>query len=77
MASRQLLVILAGSLLASTPAWGASPFDGDWVADLGTQGGLPMDIYLVRNGRYTCTSCEPPRSYLGTAAPSRFPAKMA
>jgi hypothetical protein len=50
-------------LVTGAPAHAAGPFDGRWVADLDTQSGLSSDIYLVRDGRYTCRSCEPPRDY--------------
>lgn len=53
-----IAVLVTGAL-----AHAAGPFDGRWVADLDTQSGLSSDIYLVRDGRYTCRSCEPPRDY--------------
>jgi hypothetical protein len=45
------------------------------VADLDTQSGLATDIYLVRDGSYTCTSCEPPRTYLADGQPYPVPAE--
>ena len=58
------LAALAGSTLPERGyAQARSPFDGSWVADLDTQSGLPTDVYLIRDGHYSCTSCEPPRAY--------------
>lgn len=62
--SISMLLALAGLAMPSASvAQAASPFDGNWVADLDTQSGLPTDVYLVRNGRYFCASCEPSRAY--------------
>jgi hypothetical protein len=55
---------LAAALLlatfAATPALARSPFDGTWKADLSS---LTMpkkpEVFAVRNGIYTCESCEP------------------
>lgn len=60
---RAVLRAIACMLLASAPAEAGSIFDGDWIADLDTQSGLPTDIYLVRDGQYACQSCSPPRAY--------------
>lgn len=59
----KLAVALACIVFVSAAAHARSPFDGNWAADLDTQSGLPTDIYLVRDGQYSCKSCEPPRSY--------------
>lgn len=73
MARTPLLAVMACWLVAGAPASVASPFDGDWVADLDTQSGLSADVYLVRDGHYTCTSCEPPRAYLADGRPHPVP----
>jgi hypothetical protein len=52
---------------AAAPA--ADPFDGTWIADLTSQGGLPEDDYLLSEGIYTCRSCSPPRSYPADGKP--------
>jgi hypothetical protein len=56
---------LSGQAFARTN----SPFDGAWVADLDTQSGLADDVYLVKDGRYSCATCEPPRSYQADGKP--------
>jgi hypothetical protein len=59
--------MLALSALAaaapSSPARPDGPISGTWIADLGSQQGLPTDIYVVRDGIYSCESCEPRRRY--------------
>jgi hypothetical protein len=57
------LAILALALMAGA-AQAKSPLDGVWLADLDSQA-MPrqVDVYLVRDGRYRCDSCAPPRSY--------------
>ncbi|WP_426165028.1 hypothetical protein [Sandarakinorhabdus sp. DWP1-3-1] len=62
MKSAFLAIALHG-LLANAPAQAASPFDGDWIADLDRQSGLATDSYLVRDGQYACDSCAPQRSH--------------
>jgi len=57
------------AIVVCTPAMAESPFTGAWVADLDTQSGLSADIYLVADGRYSCKSCTPPRSYLADGKP--------
>lgn len=59
----RFLALAAASILMSAGAEARSPFDGNWVADLDTQKGLPTDSYLLRDGQYSCLSCAPPRSY--------------
>lgn len=74
MVRTPLFAVAACFLLAAgTPTWASNPFDGDWVADLDTQSGLATDMYLVRDGHYTCTSCEPPRSYPADGRPHSIP----
>jgi hypothetical protein len=63
-----LVALGAVSLAAAAPASAAptppgDPLTGTWVADLSSQQGLPTDIYLVREGTYSCESCTPPRRY--------------
>lgn len=65
---KSLVALGAVSLAAAAPASAASappgaPITGTWVADLGSQQGLPTDVYLVRDGTYACESCTPPRRY--------------
>lgn len=55
--------VAAAALLWAAPAAGESLLTGTWVADLESQQGLPTDIYLVRDGTYSCESCAPPRRY--------------
>jgi hypothetical protein len=57
------LVIAAGVLLSAAPLPRDRPLTGTWVADLDTQQGLPKDVYLVRDGTYSCESCVPRRHY--------------
>lgn len=57
------LLIAAGVLLSAAPSSQNRPLTGTWVADLNTQQGLPTDIYLVRDGTYSCESCVPRRHY--------------
>lgn len=57
------LIIPITAVFMSAGAEAHSPFDGRWVADLDTQKGLPTDSYLIRDGQYSCSSCEPPRAY--------------
>jgi hypothetical protein len=57
------LVAAAALLLSAAPAAPNSPLTGTWVADLGSQQGLPTDVYVVRDGTYSCESCLPPRRY--------------
>lgn len=66
---------IAGAALSllGAPALAQSPFDGDWVADLDTQSGLPTDTYLVQDGRYACSTCEPPRAYPADGKPHAVP----
>jgi hypothetical protein len=54
---------VAAVSLWAAPAAAESPFTGTWIADLGSQQGLPTDIYVVRDGTYSCESCVPPRRY--------------
>lgn len=57
------LLIAASLSAAPAPAPAESLLAGTWVADLGSQQGLPTDIYIVRDGIYSCESCVPPRRY--------------
>lgn len=64
MAGKKVAALAAAAALASAaPAAPGSPLSGTWVADLGSQQGLPTDIYLVQGGLYSCASCTPPRRY--------------
>lgn len=63
MESLAVLGALAAAALASGPAGPGSAITGIWVADLGSQQGLPTDVYVVRDGAYSCESCIPPRRY--------------
>ena len=65
--------IVVCGLLATAPAHAASPFDGDWVAELDEQNGLATDSYMVRDGQYACHTCEPPRSYPADGEPHPVP----
>ena len=58
-----LIAVAVTSIVTAASARTASPFSGNWVADLDTQSGLATDTYLVRDGHYACVTCEPPRSY--------------
>lgn len=55
--------LVAAALMAADPAGAGNPITGIWVADLDSQQGLPTDVYLVRDGAYSCESCTPPRRY--------------
>lgn len=56
--------LLAGAaFMAGVTAGPDSPITGTWVADLDSQQGLPTDVYVVRDGTYSCESCVPPRRY--------------
>ncbi|HEX8307743.1 MAG TPA: hypothetical protein VF645_04920 [Allosphingosinicella sp.] len=57
------LVAAAAALVSAAPDSGASPLTGTWVADLGSQQGLPTDVYVVSGGTYSCDSCQPRRRY--------------
>jgi hypothetical protein len=57
-----LLTAFSSAPVAAAAAFPAS-FTGTWVAELDTQSGLGIDHYLVAKGTYTCSSCNPPRSY--------------
>jgi len=70
---RILATMLAAASLAGASAEASSPFDGTWVADLSSQGGLPVDDYLVSDGTYACRSCSPPRSYPADGKPHAIP----
>ncbi len=60
---RMLLAGFAGSLALAMPAFAASPFDGTWKGDVASAK-LPEkpDVFLLRNGVYTCKTCVPPYS---------------
>jgi hypothetical protein len=55
--------LAAAALASAGPAGSGGPITGIWVADLGSQQGLPTDVYVVRDGIYACESCTPPRRY--------------
>ena len=55
--------LLAAALLSATASPQRNPLTGTWVADLDSQQGLPTDVYLIRDGTYSCESCAPPRNY--------------
>ncbi|HEX8127335.1 MAG TPA: hypothetical protein VF548_17300 [Allosphingosinicella sp.] len=55
--------LVAAVLASAAPARPEPPFSGTWVADLRTQQGLPTDLYVVKDGIYSCDSCEPRRRY--------------
>jgi hypothetical protein len=57
------LALLVSALLSTASSPQRSPLTGTWVADLASQQGLPTDVYLVRDGIYSCDSCVPPRRY--------------
>lgn len=57
------ILVAAATLASPAPAGRNSPFTGIWVADLGSQQGLPTDAYVVRDGIYSCESCRPARRY--------------
>jgi hypothetical protein len=63
-------VLRAGSLAAgaallasASPVGRSDPVSGAWVADLDSQQGLPTDVYVVKDGFYSCERCQPPRRY--------------
>jgi hypothetical protein len=57
------LFVAAAFLVCAAPEGRESPLTGHWVADLGSQQGLPTDIYRVSGGTYSCESCTPRRRY--------------
>jgi hypothetical protein len=61
--SPKAALLAAAALIAAGQAGAGSPITGNWVADLDSQQGLPTDVYLVRDGTYSCESCTPPRRY--------------
>jgi hypothetical protein len=67
------LPLLLAALAVPAAARANSPFDGQWVADLDTQSGLPTDVYRVANGTYRCDSCTPPRAYPADGRPHSIP----
>lgn len=68
-----LLPAAALCLSLQASAYANSPFDGTWVADLDTQSGLASDVYLVKDGNYSCATCEPRRSYRADGKPHPIP----
>jgi hypothetical protein len=58
-----VLIVAAGALVCAAPEGRQSPLTGIWVADLGSQQGLPTDVYRVSDGTYSCESCKPARRY--------------
>lgn len=73
MTKPYLLTAMACCLSVQASAQANSPFDGVWVADLDTQSGLASDVYLVKDGNYSCATCEPPRSYRADGKPHPVP----
>jgi len=61
--------IIAAALASSAPAGAVSPVSGTWVAELGSQQGLPSDRYVVKDGIYSCESCQPRRRYPADGRP--------
>lgn len=58
-----LLAASAAALTAAAPAEPGGPVSGLWVADLDSQQGLPTVVYVVKDGLYSCESCQPRRRY--------------
>lgn len=56
----KLAILLPFALLAGTPAFAASPFDGTWKTDI-SKISLPAkpDEYLLKGGSFTCHACTP------------------
>jgi hypothetical protein len=57
------LMAVAAAALSPDASQHPGPLSGTWVADLATQQSLPTDVYLVRDGIYSCESCTPPRRF--------------
>jgi hypothetical protein len=56
-------IFLATALLLSTAALAAGPFDGTWKTQLDSvQFPTKPDVYALKDGVYTCSSCVPPFS---------------
>lgn len=70
-------LLIVSIALWSAPGSARSVFDGNWIADLDTQSGLASDVYLIRDGIYSCASCEPPRRYLADGRPHPVPGDAA
>jgi hypothetical protein len=53
-------ILMRAALLLPAAALAGSPFDGTWKTDLQSMKvtGKP-DVYLLADGEYTCSSCEP------------------
>jgi len=53
-------LVMVALMLPLTVAWAQSPFDGAWKADL-SKLKFPEkpDVFLLRDGRYTCSTCIP------------------
>jgi hypothetical protein len=56
----KLFSALLVSAFATGPALAASPLDGTWKADLASvKWPSKPDVYVIRDGLYTCSSCVP------------------
>jgi hypothetical protein len=57
---KQYIAALLVSAFAAGPALAASPLDGTWKADLASvKWPSKPDVYLIKGGVYTCSSCVP------------------
>ncbi|MEA3034188.1 MAG: hypothetical protein QOH86_2204 [Sphingomonadales bacterium] len=56
----KLIAALLVSAFAAGPVLAASPLDGTWKADLASvKWPSKPDVYVIRDGTYTCRSCVP------------------
>ena len=53
-------IVISALALLPVAALAASPFDGTWKSNLDSMrvSGKP-DVYLLADGEYTCSSCDP------------------
>jgi hypothetical protein len=69
---RRLAAAVLLGAFAATPALAQGPFDGTWKTDLAS---LTMpkkpDVFALRNGMYTCDSCEPRVAVPADGSPHR------
>jgi hypothetical protein len=57
---KKIAIALLVSAFAAAPALAQGGFDGTWKADLGSvRAPQKPDVFAVRNGIYTCSSCVP------------------
>ena len=57
---KEYLAALGVAVMIATPAIAVSPFNGTWKIDLSTQQLSPKpDVFLLKDGVFTCSSCKP------------------